>query len=99
MPQDGCIWRLPTCGWEWRGFTWCATTSAVWRSAIMRRVVRQAAETAERARREAEQAQREAALREVEARARREAEERARREAEERAALAARLRDLEAELR
>jgi colicin import membrane protein len=69
-------------------------------------VVRQAAEAAERAQREAERAQREAEraqreaeAREAEARARQEAEERARREAEERAALAARLRDLEAELR
>jgi len=76
-------------------------------------VVRQAAEAAERARqeaqarreaeeharREAERAQREAEAREAEARARQEAEERAQREAEERAALAARLRNLEAELR
>ncbi len=76
-------------------------------------VVRQAAEAAERAQREAERAQREAEraqreaeraqreaeAREAEARARQEAEERARREAEERVALAARLRDLEAELR
>jgi colicin import membrane protein len=54
---------------------------------------------AERAQREAERAQREAEAREAEARARQEAEARARREAEERAALAARLRDLEAELR
>ena len=41
----------------------------------------------------------EAEAREAEARARQKAEERARREAEERAALAARLRNLEAELR
>ena len=54
---------------------------------------------AERAQREAERAQREAEAREAEARARQEAEERAQREAEERAALAARLRNLEAELR
>ena len=76
-------------------------------------VVRQAAEAAERAQREAqarreaeghaqreaERAQREAEAREAEARACREAEIRAHREAEERAALAARLRNLEAELR